>query len=399
MLLNSNMSKNLYIFTTSFPFGVGEQYIENELPFLVDKFDIVYVVPSSMDGEARELLQGVKLLDLHSKINWGLFNKFNYAIKALFLGGKGNEYLSNRISFSNNFKTAYNAIAYKIALKRIIDQEKDQSAVFYSYWFYHWAFVLAILKKENKELKCVSRAHMGDIYDEIKQTPFKGFKLRNLSEIYPISNHAKQYLQKYDSSFSSSLNVQYLGVKSLGLNPPRNIEKSFTIVTCSTIRKAKRIDFIARVVKECKSTINWVHFGDGPEKELVKGIITQFPTQIKAELKGFVKNQEVLEYYLSNNIDLFINLSSQEGLPVSLMEAIGFGIPVMATNVYGTPEIVSEETGVLIELEESEVSIARKIDRFLSEFSAESEKIKQIWDNKFNADKNYRTFTERLYKL
>ena len=71
----------------------------------------------------------------------------------------------------------------------------------------------------------------------------------------------------------------------------------------------------------------------------------------------------------------------------------------MATNVYGTPEIVSEETGVLIELQESEVSIARKIDRFLSEFSAESEKIKQIWDNKFNADKNYRTFTERLYKL
>lgn len=41
-------------------------------------------------------------------------------------------------------------------------------------------------------------------------------------------------------------------------------------------------------------------------------------------------------------------MSLSEGIPVSIMEAISFGIPIIATNVGGNAEIVNDETGVLI---------------------------------------------------
>lgn len=51
---------------------------------------------------------------------------------------------------------------------------------------------------------------------------------------------------------------------------------------------------------------------------------------------------------MMNDFDLFVNMSLSEGIPVSIMEAISFGIPIIATNVGGNAEIVNDETGVLI---------------------------------------------------
>ncbi|MDD0858820.1 glycosyltransferase [Arthrobacter alpinus] len=58
------------------------------------------------------------------------------------------------------------------------------------------------------------------------------------------------------------------------------------------------------------------------------------------ELKGAVANDEVLNFYRNHEISVFINVSTSEGVPVSIMEAISFDIPVVATSVGGTPEIV-----------------------------------------------------------
>ncbi len=52
-------------------------------------------------------------------------------------------------------------------------------------------------------------------------------------------------------------------------------------------------------------------------------------------LRGGISNAEVFQFYRDNKVDLFVNASTSEGLPVSIMEAISFGIPSIATNVGG----------------------------------------------------------------
>jgi len=63
---------------------------------------------------------------------------------------------------------------------------------------------------------------------------------------------------------------------------------------------------------------------------------------------GRLDHVEVFSYFKNNPVDVLINTSSSEGLPVSIMEAMSFGIPIIATDVGGTSEPVTDKTGILI---------------------------------------------------
>ena len=70
---------------------------------------------------------------------------------------------------------------------------------------------------------------------------------------------------------------------------------------------------------------------------------------VEVDLKGQVAHQDVLAWFKENPADVFINVSSSEGLPVSIMEAFSYGIPAIATAVGGMPEIVAGDCGLLLE--------------------------------------------------
>ena len=70
------------------------------------------------------------------------------------------------------------------------------------------------------------------------------------------------------------------------------------------------------------------------------------------------KNQNEVASFL-NNSDCYVQPSivtstgKMEGIPVSLMEAMASGLPVVATNISGIPELVKpDETGYLVPPEE-----------------------------------------------
>jgi glycosyltransferase involved in cell wall biosynthesis len=69
---------------------------------------------------------------------------------------------------------------------------------------------------------------------------------------------------------------------------------------------------------------------------------------ISFQLMGNVKNEEIQKYYSLNQVDLFINVSEYEGIPISIMEAMAYGIPCLATNVGGVREIVNDDNGFLL---------------------------------------------------
>ena len=113
-----------------------------------------------------------------------------------------------------------------------------------------------------------------------------------------------------------------------------------------------------------------------------------------------MSNDKVQEFYSNNAIDLFVNVSRLEGLPISIMEAMSYSIPCMATNVGGTSEIVNNDNGILIQADITPLELSKMIIQFIQLEDTIKFKMKlsafNNWYSKFNADKNLSGFYTKM---
>jgi glycosyltransferase involved in cell wall biosynthesis len=88
--------------------------------------------------------------------------------------------------------------------------------------------------------------------------------------------------------------------------------------------------------------------GDGVEMQPLKKLANDLVVAERVTFLGAISHQALVEVY--NAADILVLASSREGWPNVLLEAMACGTPVIATQVSGTPEIVtSANAGVLIE--------------------------------------------------
>lgn len=99
------------------------------------------------------------------------------------------------------------------------------------------------------------------------------------------------------------------------------------------------IDAAAAVIDQ-RPRLGFVLFGEGGLRESLARQIRERKLEGRFILAGF---QSDLDCYLSN-LDLFVLPSHSEGLPNVILEAFAASVPVVATAVGGTPELV--ENGV-----------------------------------------------------
>jgi glycosyltransferase involved in cell wall biosynthesis len=103
---------------------------------------------------------------------------------------------------------------------------------------------------------------------------------------------------------------------------------------------------VAKAVKEKTNNIEFHLAGEGPERSKLQAIIQQYNLNETFMLKGHV--EDMLTFYRS--LDIYLNTSVHEGIPMSILEAMAYGLPVVAPNVGGISEIVSDgEDSYLIE--------------------------------------------------
>jgi glycosyltransferase involved in cell wall biosynthesis len=128
----------------------------------------------------------------------------------------------------------------------------------------------------------------------------------------------------------------------------------------------------------------------------------QLPQNVKYTFLGFVQNGGVISFYQNNQIDVFINISSSEGTPVSIMEAQSCSIPVIATAVGGNSEIVTNDNGLLLSENPEPREIANAICILLNDRNLIRDKKKKSyenWYNNYNSEKNLQAFVKELSNI
>ena len=177
--------------------------------------------------------------------------------------------------------------------------------------------------------------------------PFRYFQAKQIKKVIAISENGRDHLLKVSPQFTHKVEVNRLGVLHHGINP-NNSDVEFVLVSCSSFQSYKRVHLILEIVKKIDFKIKWIHFGDSEERKLVEKTFKDIPFNVTIDLMGYVSNTSLMEFYRKNHVDLFINVSETEGIPVSIMEAMSFGIPCIATNVGGVNEIVNNTNGFLV---------------------------------------------------
>lgn len=271
---------------------------------------------------------------------------------------------------------------------------------FYSYFFDDKAIVLALLKKMHPAIHVVSRTHGFETYPNqapFEHIPFQKFKLKYIDKIMPVSYNGAIELKKINNKFSSKIEVHYLG--SLNHQNINSISNHISIVSCAYIRSIKRLDKVIDILKLIEKPIEWTLIGDGEDLNKIKKLANKLPQNITVNFLGELTKNEIYNLYQTKPFTLFLSVSETEGLPVSIMEAISFGVPVIATNVGGCSEIVTNETGILISKNLDYEKIANLILGFEHTKFGKPEnrkQIKEFWNENFNATTNYNKFINTI---
>jgi glycosyltransferase involved in cell wall biosynthesis len=166
--------------------------------------------------------------------------------------------------------------------------------------------------------------------------------------------------------------------------PNNNIKK--TILFVGTLRSVKGVNYLIEamaIISTKLSTIDLLIVGDGPERAKLETLVKELNLQNCTHFEGKVSNEKIPEYM--ERADLFVLPSLSESFGIVNLEAMASGLPIVATNVGGLPEVVKNgENGLLVEPRNSK-ALAEKVLLLLDNIDLYN-KISSI--NKENA-KNY----------
>lgn len=154
---------------------------------------------------------------------------------------------------------------------------------------------------------------------------------------------------------------------------------------------------IAREVYRETDKIRFELAGDGPDKARIADLVERHRLGDIFLLRGFVEDTH--GFY--QGIDLYLNTSLHEGIPMSVLEAMSHGIPVIAPNVGGLKEIVEDgNEGYLVDGRDPK-AFARKClhlfeDRLLRQSMGSSarKKVEKEFTNDGMAREYYRLYLD-----
>ncbi len=409
----------LICITHSFPFDIGDEHFEDELKVLSERGMEVIVVPRSAVKEQTRLLpQQVKILWIPFRLS--LVAKWKALLQLDWKVLRG-EFNFVRKNFSrwpalallrNMFGSLLIATDLCSKLRPVVDRYASQGYTvhLYSYWNDLSAVALALLKSRFPVVNACSRAHAFEIYDERhagNYIPFQQIKFDKLNRIFFISSFGLNYIrQRFPALHFDNCRLARLGCFEMPGAPYTKHASCIRIMSIGYNYSVKRIELLAESLTAVTGLeVQWKHVGTAMHdrsryEKRVRELLSVNST-VQLQFTGNLNHQQLAELYASTSFDLLLNLSALEGVPVSMMECMSAGIPVMATAVGGVPEIVKDGfNGVLLPANPSPREVAAALEKFHAKSEAEIMSFRKhahdTWQQQYNAAINYPVFAKEL---
>lgn len=219
-----------------------------------------------------------------------------------------------------------------------------QGSVGASFW--RKAIFIYIAKFFHK--KVVWHMHAGRFAVFYQQHRYAVRKVVNKSDvIIALSEYWKEY-------FKNEFPTKRVEIIKNVISAPRVHKQQtgyFTLLFLGLLGKNKGIYDLLECIRDYKVEFQGklkLYIGGNGEIEHVKQLIKEYGIADIVIFEGWVSGDKKIE--LLNKSDAYILPSYKEGLPISILEAMSYGMPIISTPVGGIPEIVSNgENGYLVE--------------------------------------------------
>ncbi|HEY7474012.1 MAG TPA: glycosyltransferase [Vicinamibacterales bacterium] len=130
-----------------------------------------------------------------------------------------------------------------------------------------------------------------------------------------------------------------------------------------------------RILRDRGVSFSCQIIGDGPLRSAIERQVRDLKLDAMIRMRGPIPHDEVIAMLRAGECDIAVLPSirmadgAEEGIPVALMEALAHGVPVVATETGGIPELLGDGAGVLVK-PASSIDLADALERLLADPAA-----------------------------
>lgn len=191
-----------------------------------------------------------------------------------------------------------------------------------------------------------------------KSGKFNWFSQWKANKIFNSTTVVSQTQKTKDDVLKDFPNAK-IRVLGNGVDIPSRKAKGNNVIYLGRLSADKGVDNLIRAVAGTDESL--LVIGDGPEREHLQLLAESL--DVAAQFVGYVPPEDVTKYLLKGKLLVLPTTEHIEGMPNAILEAMAVGLPVIATDIGGTRElIVSGETGLILQprdVAELEKSISR----------------------------------------
>jgi colanic acid/amylovoran biosynthesis glycosyltransferase len=367
------MKKILYI-TVSTPLNLGEAFVLTEMISLKKAGVDLLIIPRDV-VKNKQHKKAEELIDNTLVVPWVNIRilreviKFNLKHPLTFV-----KVIKNTVLKARNIRIALKNLGIlpkSVYLSSLLRQEEI------SHIHAHWGSTTSTMGYVISTITGIPWSFTVHRWD-IPENNILKEKCKTAAFVRTIDKQGKNEVIEIlnDAASPDKIKVLHLGVEiPLIKQMPVNEKDEFVFICPANFVLKKGHSYLleaCKILKDKNIKFKCLFSGDGALEPKLKKMSEDLKLDGYVEFIGRLAHEELFDLYDNRKIDALVLPSivaengEKEGIPVVLMEAMAYGIPVISTYTGGIPELVDNRCGILVEQKNSK-AIADAIEKLLSD--------------------------------